>query len=86
MSKIVQKEIEITGIVPQDVKDRIRSSLKGREIDFSDVPELTEWLEPPVVIKVVLDNDTAKSLNEKAIASHQTPAQTITKIVKSAIA
>jgi hypothetical protein len=86
MSKIVQREIEINGKVPQEVQERVRNNLKKREIDFSDVPELTEWLAPPVVIKVVLDNDTANTLNEKAAASHQTPAQGISKIVKSAIA
>jgi hypothetical protein len=85
MSKLIQKEIEINGSVPQEVKERVHANLENREIDFSDLPELSEWLEPPVVIKVTLDNDTAKSLNARAAAVHQTPAQIISKIVKEQI-
>jgi hypothetical protein len=86
MTKLVQKELKIDGKVPQVVQERVRQDLQNRKIDFSDVPELTEWLEAPVLIKVTLDADTAKRLSENAAASHQTPAQAISQMVKSAIA
>jgi hypothetical protein len=85
MSEMIQKEIEINGKVPKEVKERVRGNLKDREIDFSDIPELTGWLESPVVIKVSLDNDTAKFLSAKAEASHLTPAQVITQMLKEQI-
>jgi hypothetical protein len=85
MSKMIQREIEINGSVPQEVKERVRANLENREIDFSDIPEISEWEDSPVVIKVTLDKDTAKFLDAKAAASHQTPAQIISKMVKEQV-
>jgi hypothetical protein len=88
MSNIVQREIDIVGEVPADVKTRVKKNLAGMNIDYSDIPELNKWLSPPVVVKVALDNDTARSLSEKAASSHQTLAQAIINLLnenKSAI-
>jgi hypothetical protein len=49
MGKLIREEIEINGRVPQEVKDRVRANLKDREIDFSDLPELTKCPKPPVL-------------------------------------
>ncbi|MDR0875102.1 MAG: hypothetical protein LBN12_02705 [Clostridiales Family XIII bacterium] len=59
MGKIIHDEIEINGCVPQEVMDRVRANLQGRQIDFSDLPELTEWPKQPTAITT----DKIKSLN-----------------------
>jgi hypothetical protein len=50
MNKMTQYEMEITGNVPREVKDRVRTNLCGHEIDFSDILEITEWSESLVSI------------------------------------
>jgi hypothetical protein len=82
MSKTVKKNMVINSEVPQDVKDRVKANLKDRAIDCSDIPELTDWLAPPVIIKVSFDEETARSLRDKATARHQTPAQTVDEMVR----
>jgi hypothetical protein len=82
MNNIKNKNLIITGDVPQDVKDRVKANLDGRDIDCSDIPELRDWLAPPMTIKVSFDEETAKSLRDKAAARHQTPAQIVGDLVR----
>ncbi|MDR0909803.1 MAG: hypothetical protein LBM77_08570 [Spirochaetaceae bacterium] len=95
MGKMVYSEIDITKGVPEEVKERVRANLEGREIDFSDIPELTEedfararrpnidriLREELRRMPVILDDAAARYVEAQAYAKHETPSELITEMV-----
>jgi hypothetical protein len=83
--------------VPEEVVGRVCKCLKGRKIDFSDIPEqdgsqFVHWSvhhpckEENVTVNITLDPATARTLSDKAHAIHQTPSELATAMVRRELA
>jgi hypothetical protein len=97
MGKIVQSSIDVMQGVPEEVVARVCEGRKGREIDFSDIPEqdvsqFVHWSvhhprkEESVSVNITLDPATARILNAKAQAARQTPSELAAAMVHRALA
>ncbi|MDR3276826.1 MAG: hypothetical protein LBT11_06435 [Treponema sp.] len=83
--------------MPEEVVDRVCEGLKGRGIDFSDIPEqdvsqFVHWSvhhprkEESVTVNITLDPATARTLTAKAQAARQTPSELVTAMVRRELA
>jgi hypothetical protein len=97
---MVQREIDLTQAVPDEVIQHLNKSLEGREIDFSDIPETTPEqfarARRPFIdriireelrrMPIILDDDAARFIDAKASATHHTPSEIITEMVRREMA
>jgi hypothetical protein len=96
MGKIVSVERDICQAVPEEVKNRVRRNLEGREIDFSDIPESSpEQLaamcsarknHAQAAITITVDASLAQQLTSMARKAHETVSEFTSEMLRRELA